>query len=204
MFCSCLGSYVIADWSWYENDFVGTRPFKGLVLANFMLSNRDLKTSNNKIYSVAPPVGDTSRLYVVRDLGRALGKESLTFPRWLRWRALAGSMNNVADFEETGFIRRVRDGFVEFEYSGLEGNLFDDISPDEVVWLCELFERLTDAQWDDAFRAAGYPEEVRARYVRKIKEKVGQGWRCSRTRLSDIHLPPATVQAGRRLLCVGC
>jgi hypothetical protein len=31
------------------------------------------------------------------------------------------------------------DGFIEFEYSGLEGNLFDDITPDDVVWLCELF-----------------------------------------------------------------
>jgi hypothetical protein len=170
------GQQIVGDWSWYENLFVGTRPFKGLVLANFMLSNRDLKTSNNKIYSVASPVRDASQLYVVRDLGRALGKESLTFPRWLRWRALAGSLNNVGDFEETGFIRRVGpDGVVEFEYSGLEGNLFDDISTDDVVWLCELFARLTDTQWDDAFRAAGYPEDVRARYVRKIKEKVGQG-----------------------------
>ena len=100
-----------------------------------------------------------------------------TFPRWLRWRALAGSLNNVGDFEETGFIRRVGpEGLVEFAYSGLERNLFMSTFPrDDVVWLCELFERLTDTQWDDAFRAAGYPEDVRARYVRKIKEKVGQG-----------------------------
>ena len=169
------GESVIDDWSWYDNPFVGTRPFKGLVLANFILSNRDLKTSNNKIYSVESPPGGSSRFYVVRDLGRALGKESLTFPRWLRWRALAGSKNNVSDFEATGFVRRVSGDRVEFEYPGLDGALFDNISPDDVRWLCTLFTRLTDAQWDDAFRAAGYAEEVRGRYIRKIKEKIGQG-----------------------------
>ena len=66
---------------------------------------------------------------------------------------------------------------MEFAYSGLEGNLFDDISTDDVVWLCELFERLTDTQWDDAFRAAGYPEDVRAPTSGRSKEKVGQGLR---------------------------
>jgi hypothetical protein len=169
------GRKVVADWSWYDNPFVGTRPFKGLVLANFILANRDLKTSNNKIYSVETASGP-SRLFVVRDLGRALGKESLTFPRWLRWRALAGSMNNVDDFEETGFIRGVdEDGTVEFAYPGLEGALFKDISPADVKWLCGLFGRLSDGQWDDAFRAAGYPEPVRRRFIAKIKQKVEQG-----------------------------
>ena len=170
------GQQVVGDWSWYKNLFVGTRPFKGLVLANFMLSNRDLKTSNNKIYSVASPVRDASQLYVVRDLGRALGKESLTFPRWLRWRALAGSLNNVGDFEETGFIRRVGpEGIVEFEYSGLEGNLFDDISTDDVVWLCELFGRLTDTQWDDAFRCRRLPGGCPCATSGRSRKKSGRG-----------------------------
>ena len=84
-------------------------------------------------------------------------------------------MNNVDDFEETGFIRGVDRGVVEFDYPGLKGALFDDISPADVKWLCEAFGRLTDAQWDDAFRAAGYDEGVRARYIAKIKQKVAQG-----------------------------
>jgi hypothetical protein len=35
--------------------------------------------------------------------------------------------------------------------------------------------RLSDQQWDDAFRAAGYTADQRRRYIRKIKEKIGQG-----------------------------
>jgi hypothetical protein len=165
---------VADEWSWYDNPFVGTRAFKGLVMANFILSNMDFKTSNNKIYEVDQPVGDASRLFIVRDLGYALGKESPKL-KWLRWRWLRGSKNNVEDFEETRFIRRVNGDRVEFDYPGLDAALFEDITPADVKWICGLFNRLTDRQWDDAFRAAGYSDEVRARYVRKIKEKIAQG-----------------------------
>jgi hypothetical protein len=34
---------------------------------------------------------------------------------------------------------------------------------------------VTDQQWRDEFRAAGYPDEVGARYTAKIKEKIAQG-----------------------------
>jgi hypothetical protein len=35
--------------------------------------------------------------------------------------------------------------------------------------------RLTDAQWNDAFRAAGYSAEHSRRYVAKIKSKIAEG-----------------------------
>ena len=65
---------VIADWSWYQNDFVNTQPFKGLVVANLMMNNWDWKTSNNKIYDHLNPDGSGERRYVVRDLGASFGK----------------------------------------------------------------------------------------------------------------------------------
>jgi hypothetical protein len=166
---------VTGDWSWYDNPFVGTRAFKGLVMANFMLSNMDFKSTNNKIYSVDPPIGDASRLFIVRDLGYALGKESPIFPNWLRWRAGRGSRNNIDDFEETGFIRRVNGDRVEFEYPGMDAALFENITPADVKWICGLFNRLTDSQWNDAFRAAGYSDDLRVRYITKIKQKIDQG-----------------------------
>src|SRR5215204_2599737 len=67
-------SRVISDWSWYENPFVGTQPFAGLVVAQLILGNWDLKTSNNKIYESMSPPGAPLRRYVVRDLGASLGK----------------------------------------------------------------------------------------------------------------------------------
>ena len=43
---------VVGDWSWYENQFVGSAPFQGLLVVNLMLNNWDWKTSNNKIYDL--------------------------------------------------------------------------------------------------------------------------------------------------------
>ena len=34
--------------------------------------------------------------------------------------------------------------------------------------------RLTDAQWRDAFRAGNYPEYMADRFIRRIKQKVGE------------------------------
>jgi hypothetical protein len=168
---------VVGDWSWYENDFVATQPFKAVVLANLMLNNWDWKTSNNKIYEVTRPGGSTERVYVVRDLGASLGKTS--FPRWLDWFPMRGmgqgSRNDLEDFESQGFIKRVADDRVEFFYRGIHPSLVELISRDDVIWTCRLMARLTDAQWRDAFRAAGYSANHAQRFVTKIKAKIAQG-----------------------------
>jgi len=92
-----------------------------------------------------------------------------------RLRSLRGTKNRIDDFEQTGFIRRVNGERVELEYRGMDPGLFENISRADVRWLCGLFARLTDRQLNDAFRAAGYAESQRERYIRKIKEKVSQG-----------------------------
>ena len=98
---------VVGEWSWYENPFVGTQPFQGLVVANLMFNNWDWKTSNNKIYDLHDAREGPRQVYVVRDLGASLGKTS--FPSFLRWtptRAMAqGSRNDVDGFEHQGFIK---------------------------------------------------------------------------------------------------
>lgn len=165
----------VGEWSWYENPFVGTRPFKGLVLANLILANWDYKATNNRVYQVKPPVGDASRLFIVQDLGAALGKETPSLLNRFRIRALRGTKGRIDDFEQTGFIRRVSGERVELDYNGMDPGLFDDITAADVRWICGLFARLTDRQWDDAFRAAGYSDDIRARYIRKIKTKIDQG-----------------------------
>jgi hypothetical protein len=164
----------VADWSWQQNPFVGTRPFKGLVVLNLLINNWDLKTTNNKIYQVhhaadgpqARPEAGPSRWFVVRDLGAAFGK-SRRFPY--------GTRNDVADFESQRFVTGVKDGRVQFDYHGRHRELLSDITPGDVTWACELVARLTDRQLDDGFRAAGYGEEVRRRFVRKLKSKVAEG-----------------------------
>jgi hypothetical protein len=177
------GDKVVSDWSWYENPFAASRPFKGLLVTNLLLNNWDLKTSNNKVYELTGRRNERRRVYVVRDLGASLGKT--TFPRLLAWtpfRAMPqGSRNDVDDFEEQGFIRGVDGQRVKFDYNGTNARLVDALTVDDVVWTCRLLARISDDQWNDAFRAAAYPEPERRRFIRKLKAKIGEGLRLSRS-----------------------
>jgi len=167
---------VVVDWSWYENEFLGTRPFKGLVVANVLLNNWDWKTSNNKIYEVQTPEG-MRREYVVRDLGASLGKTD--YPKLLSWLPMRGlgqgSRNNLEDFESQGYIKRVEGDRVEFFYRGIHQSLLETLTKGDVVWASRLLSRLSDSQWNDAFRAGGYPSDTAARYIAKIKTKIAEG-----------------------------
>ena len=169
---------VIGDWSWAENEFLGTQPYQGLVAANILLSNWDWKTSNNKIYRHKSGTSPPQR-YVVRDLGASLGK---TTPSRLLWilpihvRGFGqGSRNDIDDFESQRFIERVDENRVEFDFDSIYGSVVDLVHPSSVRWVAELLNRVSDAQWEDAFRAADYSPDVRARFIRKIKSKIAEG-----------------------------
>jgi hypothetical protein len=175
---SLAGHDVVADWSWYENPFVGSRPFGGLIVANLILNSWDWKTSNNKLYRLGEPTNGVTRWFVVRDLGASLG--GTTYPAILKWFRLRGfgqgTRNDLATFEAQGFIRGVEDGRrVTFDYRGIYRDVIDTVTPADVRWACTLMARLTDEQWRDAFRAGGYNPDQAARYIAKIKEKVAQG-----------------------------
>ena len=116
-----------SDWSWHENPFVGTRELKGLLVANLILNNWDLKASKTaSTWSIRPPA--PARRFVVQDLGAALGKTG--------WPT--GNRNDIEDFEEQGLINGVEDGIVEFDYHARHKELFKDITPADVVWVCRL------------------------------------------------------------------
>jgi hypothetical protein len=169
---------VVADWSWYENPFVGTRPFGGLVVANLMINSWDWKTSNNKVYELTDAQNGVRRWFVVRDLGASLGKT--TYPTALKWFRLRGfgqgTRNDLKGFEEQGFIVRVdEEGRPHFDYRGIYRDVIETVTLADVRWASSLLNRLSDAQWRDAFRAGGYDEEQTSRYVTKIKAKIAQG-----------------------------
>jgi hypothetical protein len=153
------------DWSYYRNPFVGTRQLSGMLVLHAMLGNSDLKDDQNRIYELDKPLEGASRWYVARDLGQ-------TFGRTGRFNAPRG---NIQVFEETPFIRGVENGRVRLEYSGRHRSLFDHITPADVRWICERLDALTDKQWDDAFRAGGYPKPVADRFIRRMKQKIAEG-----------------------------
>lgn len=173
------GYRVEGDWSWFENPFVGTVPYQGLIAVNALLNNWDFKTNNNKLYvrREGAAAGGPSHLYVVRDLGASLGEASqpalLRAPGFIR--AKSGTKNDIEDFESQAYVKLGSDGRPEFAYRGSRRDLLDHVSVEGVTWACRLMSRLSDQQYADAFRAANYSPDVTARYVKKIRQKIAEG-----------------------------
>ncbi len=187
------GRKVVGDWPWHENPFVGSRELGALIVANLVLNSWDWKTSNNKIYELSEPVDGVKRWFVVRDLGASLGK--YTYPSILKWFRLRGfgqgTRNDLPGFEEQGFIKSVDldKGDVDFEYRGIYKDVISTVTPDHVRFACTLLSQLTDAQWRDAFRAAGYDAATTDRFTAKIKAKIAEGLRLTAGagRTADAH-----------------
>lgn len=179
----------VGTWAWTANPFVGTDEFGGLVVLMVIINNWDLKTSNNALYQVQSD-GATEQWYVVKDLGAAFGRTGWTGMFFGR---LRGSKNDVADFEREPFIKSVDGDRVNVHFHGA---VYVPVLPhtirlSHVRWICQRLDRLSDQQWHDAFRAAGYSDDVGDRYVRKLKEKVAQGLKISATS-SLLTTAPAT------------
>jgi hypothetical protein len=171
------GHEVVGDWPWHENPFVGATEYGGLIVTNLLLTSWDWKTTNNKIYQLDKPVNGVTRRFLVRDVGASLGK--FTYPSVLKWFRLRGfgqgTRNDLPGFEQQGFIKRIDGDSVEFDYKGIYGDVISTVTPEHVHWACERLSKLSDRQWTDAFRSAGYTPEQTARYTHKIKEKIAQG-----------------------------
>jgi hypothetical protein len=152
-------------WRWADNPFLGARPFRGLLVVLLMLNSTDLKDDNNSLYELGTPREGASRWFLVRDLGAALGATGKLYPR----------RNWLEGFERAGFITRVSGDTVEFDYQGRHRELLAMITPADVRWAADRMNRLTDAQWRDAFRAGNYADPIASRYIRRIEQKIADG-----------------------------
>lgn len=155
----------VAEWGWESNPFMGTPPLRGLLVMMVMLNNSDLKPPQNIIYDLKQPREGAQRWYVVRDLGHSFGETG-------KFRA---DRNDVVEFETEAFTKGVENGHVKFNWSGFHGGLLEDLTPADVHWTCERLARLTDKQWQDAFRAGGYEPILAERYIRRFKQKIEEG-----------------------------
>ena len=152
-------------WSYYRGPFVGTREQNGLLVLHVMLGNSDLKDEQNVVYHLENTFEGARRWYVARDLGQSFGRTGVVnAPR-----------GDVQIFEQTPFIKGVVDGRVRFEYRGRHGVLIERITPTDVRWICEKLAKLTDEQWDAAFRAGGYAPQIANRFIRRFKQKIEEG-----------------------------
>ena len=154
----------VGEWSWTDNPFLGTRELKGLIVANLLINNWDMKTSNNRILAV-PAARGPEQWFVVQDVGASFGKTAWPI----------GTRNRVADYETQKFVLGVSGGRVQFDYQGRRKELLEDLTAADVIWITGLFARLTDRQWADAFAAAAMPDDISARFIRKLKSKLQEG-----------------------------
>ncbi len=152
-------------WSYYHNPFVGSRELNGLLVLQVMLCNSDLKDEQNALYKLKQPVEGAARWYVARDLGQSFGRTGVFEP----------PRGDVQVFEETPFIKGMAGRFVRFEWRGRHGVLIDHMAADDVQWICVKLQALTDRQWQDAFRAGGYPPSIADRFIRRFKQKIDEG-----------------------------
>jgi len=159
----------VGEWSWHANPFVGTQPYRGLLVMMVMLNNSDLKRSQNTIYDLRQAREGTRRFWVARDLGHSFGETGI-------WKA---DRNDIVEFETEKFILGVRRGRVRFNWSGRYGELLKDLTPADVRWTSERLSHLSDKQWADAFRAGGYDPELAQRFIKRFREKIAEGLRLS-------------------------
>lgn len=153
-------------WSWDDNPFAGTRPFKGLLAILLLFNSWDLKDSNNALYRFTH--GDTSGLrYVVRDLGGSLGGTGMFIVK----------RNDIEEFERSRFVTGVTAaGFATFAYRGKRRHLVRDrLHVDDVAWAASLLAGISDRQWRDVFRAGGYEDDLSSRFLRVIQARIGEG-----------------------------
>jgi hypothetical protein len=158
----------VGDWSWHENPFVGTRPYRGLLALMVMLNNSDMKPAQNRLYEVTGPRERVRRLYVVSDLGLSWGGSGIDNPK----------RGDIDAFERQGFIKRIEGDKIVFDQKNLRAELFDQITLADLRWISERMARLSDKQWRDAFRAGGYDDPALVnRFVARMKQKIDQGRR---------------------------
>ncbi|HEX8119515.1 MAG TPA: hypothetical protein VF521_19725 [Pyrinomonadaceae bacterium] len=141
-------------WSWNNNPFKGTKEFAGFVVLMGLLNNWDLKDENNKVVYVPADGGGGELRYIVSDLGATFGKTG---------NFITHSRNEPEKYVKTGFVDKVENGFVRFDYSGKNGGLFDAVTVEQARWIGDLLAQLSEEQIKDAFRAANYkPEDIEA------------------------------------------
>jgi hypothetical protein len=156
------------EWSWQQNPFIDTTPYRGLLVILTMFDSSDLKNSNNSLYELKEPREGAAKWYVVRDIGTALGETGRLDPK----------RSDPELFARQKFITGVRGGYVEFSYHGWHQELFRDrITIDDVRWASDLLGKLSDEQWSDAFRAGHYAPDVAQRFIARLHEKIEEGRR---------------------------
>jgi hypothetical protein len=116
-------------------------------------TNWDLLDLQNKVFRVNNN-GRIEHHYVISDLGATFGKlGNNNLPIVFR---LGRKTNDPGTWFEAGFVNKVENGMIDFDFKGKGRGLMEDITVEHGRWLVDLLKQLSDKQISDAFRAANY------------------------------------------------
>lgn len=161
-------------WAWNDNPFVGTKELNGLKIVMMLVSNwdskdvRDVSRDSNTAIFQAPAGGGVESRYVVTDWGGSMGKWGGVFSRE-KWDCKGFTS------QTPNFIKSVKDGTVEFGYSGQRtSDIREGIRVSDVQWITQYLGRITDEQLREGLRASGaMPEEVEC-FTRALRDRLNQ------------------------------
>lgn len=158
------------SWSWIDNPFVGKPELGGLRVMVMLASNwdnkdlRDVKRgSNTAIFQTKEEAH-----YLVTDWGGSMGKwgNFLSREKW-DCKGYSGQTKN--------FVKRVRNGVVEFGYAGQHTSDFaKDIKVSDIQWLMQYLGRLTDDQIRSGLEASGATAEEQSCFTAAIRDRIKQ------------------------------
>ena len=161
------------NWSWSYNPFMGTPQLDGLKIMVLLTSNWDNKDArdedggNTGIYQHISG-RNQSFLYFIQDWGASMGRWGHAATR-SKWDCIG------YDDESRHFVKGVKDGFVDWGYSGKHTNdATRNIPIAHVQWLMQYLGRITDRQIVMALRASGATEGEEACYLRSVRQRINQ------------------------------
>jgi len=179
------GGKKVANWSWKDNPFAGTREMYGLRVMMAVINNWDLKEENNAIrdFKKGDENGDT-REYEVSDLGASFGTTG-------RKLSHTKSKGNLYSYATSTFIDKTRPDSVDFNVPSKPPLLLafdpheyvdrmdmrwigDNIPRQDARWIGDLLGQLSQDQIKDAFRAAGYDGEELNGFTVEFQKRIAE------------------------------
>jgi hypothetical protein len=148
------GEHQVADWSWDNNPFVGTKELDGLKIMMEIICNTDLKMVQQHVYDV----NGVEQRYVAADVGASFGKAGLTIFR---------TKGNLSDYQALPLIKNAGPEYIDFWY-------FKRIPRANAIWIGGYLAKLSDQQIREAFRAGGFSDAEIDGFSRKVRDKINE------------------------------
>ncbi len=153
------------NWDWTSTPFNGSKELSGLAILNTLLNNWDAKNTNNNVLGMFDDDGKVIDWYLVADWGGAFGKMG-SFMSHTKW--------DLADYQKQAFLDGISGSQIKLHYSGKMSSSLKAIPVEHARWFAGILGQLTDAQIQDAFKAAGATQAEVEGFSRRVRQKINE------------------------------